>query len=60
VLVEFSDGMYLVPEHDVRQQERTDEYEFEALWEEGHYYGCAIMFKGTHVHYSLARPPLRV
>ena len=50
VLVEFADGIFVAPAYNVRSCLVKDEYEFEAKWSDGNYYGCMVLFEGTFIN----------
>jgi len=51
VLVEFDDGLLVVPAEDLREQkDKGGGYEWEAKWMDGRFYGCEVIFEGKSVH----------
>jgi len=50
-LVEFDDGVHIVQACDIRKC-ANHQYEAEAKWSDGKYYGCAILFEGKSRRYQ--------
>jgi len=49
MLVQFDDGLFSAPAYNVRELKECDEYDHEAMWDDGKYYGCVVIFEGMHV-----------